>query len=297
MTLTDMKHCTRYRNKPYKSHLDSRCFGWKRARVFCCYWLALILGCFYSLSVTATELPSSPMRHGALGLTNLATIENNQVVGGFKFDLLETLGQRLGIEVNHSACPFQRCLRSMSDGNLDVMVFIAVTPQRSNYLKYIQVWKIPRSIPFYVRKGEEHRLQNYEDLHQLHVGIVNGYAYFSRFDNDSDIRKSRVMREQQLPKMLQAGRIDAYIAFDIKQQELQQDYPNITPAPFNHAFSDTALLAIGHKSPYVKLMPQLEQTALEMIHEGTMDKLWQKHFSSQMPYPAHLRNTKAPLQK
>lgn len=262
--------------------------------VFCCYCLALILGWCSSLSVAATELPSSPMRHGALGLTNLATIENNQVVGGFKYDLLETLGQRLGIEVKHSACPFQRCLRSMSDGNLDVMVFIAVTPQRSNYLRYIQVWQIPRSIPFYVRKGEEHRLKRYEDLHQLHVGIVNGYAYFSRFDNDSTIRKSRVMREQQLPRMLQAGRIDAYIAFDIKQQELLKNYPDITPAPFNHAFSDTALLAIGHKSPYLKLMPQLEQTALELIREGTMDKLWQKHFSSQMPYPAHLKNTPAP---
>ncbi len=285
MTLTDMTHCTQDKNNP-----DTRYPEWKHAGVSCRYWLTLILGWCCSLSVTATELPSSPIRHGALGLTNLATVENNQVVGGFKYDLLETLGQRLGIEVKHSACSFQRCLRSMSDGSLDVMVFIAVTPQRSNYLKYIQVWQIPRSIPFYVRKGEEHRLQNYEDLHQLHVGIVNGYAYFSRFDNDPDIRKSQVMREQQLPKMLQAGRIDAYIAFDIKQQELLKLYPNISPAPFNHAFSDTALLAIGHKSPYVKLIPQLEQTALELIHDGTMDKLWQKHFSSQMPYPAHLRN-------
>ncbi len=290
MTLTDMTH-NRLISISDSINLLIKC---KRTAVMCCYWLLLSLGGISAPSISATELP--PMRHGALGLTNLATIENDQIVGGFKYDLLETLGQRLGIDVKHSACPFQRCLRSMSDGNLDIMVFIAVTPQRSQFLNYIQVWKIPRSIPFYVRKGEQHRLQKYEDLHQLHVGIVNGYAYFSRFDNDPAIRKSRVMREQQLPKMLRAGRIDAYIAFDIKQQELLQDYPNITPAPFNHAFSDTALLAISHKSPYLKLMPQLEQAALEMIREGTMDALWQKHFSSQMPYPAHLRNIPAPPQ-
>jgi polar amino acid transport system substrate-binding protein len=294
MTLTDMKHRTQYKNKLYRDNQDAIPFERKHTRVTCCDWLLLILGWVSSLSVTATELPSAPMRHGALGLTNLATIENNQVVGGFKYDFLENLGQRLGIKIKHSACPFQRCLRSMSDGNLDVMVFIGVTPERSNYLKYIQIWQIPRSIPFYVRKGEEHRLQRYEDLHQLHIGIVNGYAYFSRFDNDAGIRKSRVMREQQLVKMLQAGRIDAYIAFDIKQQELMEKHPNIIPAPFNHAFSDTALLAISHKSPYLKLMPQLEQAALELIREGTMDTLWQKHFDSQMPYPAHLRNSAAP---
>lgn len=258
----------------------------------------LLFGMFSGLASTSSgaqdthATPSQPMRHGALGLANLATIKNNVVVGGFKYDFLEALGKRLGITLTHQACPFQRCLRSMSDGQLDVMMFIAVTPERSRYLKYIQVWEIPVKMPFYVRKGEESRLHKYTDLHQLHVGVVNGYAYFSRFDNDSAIQKSKVMREEQLPKMLQAGRIDAFVAFGQDPQQLLADYQGITPAPFSHAYSDTALMAIGHTSAFVDMMPHLEQATLEMIQDGTMDRLWNKHFSHQMPYPPHLKQAR-----
>ncbi|BFM18259.1 hypothetical protein R50073_44420 [Maricurvus nonylphenolicus] len=253
-----------------------------------------IISGFIPTLCSAQDQPSQPpasqvMRHGALGLANLATIENNKVIGGFKYDFLEALGKRLGISLTHQACPFQRCLRSMSDGQLDIMMFIAVTPERSRYLKYIQIWEIPVKMPFYVRKGEEDRLREYTDLHQLHVGVVNGYAYFSRFDNDSAIQKSKVMREEQLPKMLQAGRIDAFVAFGQEHQKLLATYPGLVPAPFSHAYSDTALIAIGHTSPFVALMPEMEQIALEMIQDGTMDKLWHKHFKHQMPYPSHLR--------
>jgi polar amino acid transport system substrate-binding protein len=238
---------------------------------------------------------SLSLKHGSLGLEQLSIVKDGEVIGGFKYEFLETVAERLGWNIEHHYCPFQRCLRSMADGSLDVMVFIALNQQRSQYLDFVQIWQIPRKIPFYIIKGQEHRLQRYEDLFQLRVGVVNGYAYFKAFDNDSRIHKSIVLKEHQLPKMLMAGRIDTYIGFNQRQDRLLSRYPQLTIAPFAHGFSDTALLAISKKSPLAKHLKQLEAAALAMIKDGTMDKIWSKYLGDNpMPYPAHLAPDKTP---
>ena len=233
--------------------------------------------------------PSLHLRHGSLGLQQLSIVEDGKVIGGFKYEFLEALAERLGWTMEHSYCPFQRCLRSMADGSLDIMVFIAVTQQRSQYLDFVQVWPIPRKIPFYMLKGQTHRLQSYEDLHNLRIGVVNGYAYFTRFDHDSQIRKSAVLKESQLPKMLIAGRIDAYIGFSVSRDLLMQQYPQLAVAPFAQGFTDTALLAISQKSPLANRADELEAAALSLIKDGTLDQLWQKFFDDDvLQYPRHL---------
>lgn len=240
-------------------------------------------------TIDLTSNTSLSLRHGSLGLEQLSIVEDGKVIGGFKYEFLETIAERLGWSIDHSYCPFQRCLRSMADGSLDIMVFIAINSQRSQYLDFVQIWQIPRKIPFFVLKGQEHRLQRYEDLFQLRVGVVNGYAYFKIFDNDSRIHKSIVLRESQLPKMLMAGRIDTYIGFNQRQDRLLQRYPQLTTAPFAHGFSDTALLAISKKSPLAEHLEELEEAALSIIQDGTIDELWAKYFGeNKLPYPAHL---------
>ncbi|MGH1371226.1 MAG: substrate-binding periplasmic protein [Cellvibrionaceae bacterium] len=229
------------------------------------------------------------VKHGVLGLGQLSIVKDGKVLGGLKVELLDAIAERLGWQVDHSYCPFQRCLRSMAGGELDIMVFIAVNDSRSQYLDYIQVWSIPRKMPFYMLEGQEHRLQNYQDLYQLRVGVVNGYSYFKRFDEDTQIEKVVVQNEKQLPRMIIAGRIDTYIAFDQRREQLLLQYPQLIAPPFNHAFSDTALLAISKSSPLAQHSKELEIAALSVIKDGTMAALWKKFLGEdQPPYPSHL---------
>ncbi len=229
------------------------------------------------------------LRHGLLGLGQLSIVKEGKVVGGLKVELLDAIAQRLDWSVEHHYCPFQRCLRSMQSGDLDIMVFIAVNEARSEYLDYVQIWSIPRKMPFYMLDGQQHRLKRYEDLYQLRVGVVNGYAYFNRFDKDTKIEKIVVQSERQLPRMVLAGRIDTYIGFDQRQERLLQQYPQLTMPSFNHAFSDTALLAISKNSALALRANELEAAALSVIKDGTMAKLWAKFLGkNKPPYPAHL---------
>lgn len=257
-------------------------------------WLRLICAAVLLLSPLyyAAQISAAPLtlKHGSLGLNQLSIIKDGKVLGGLKAELLDEIAHRLGWKVEHSYCPFQRCLRSMEGGELDIMVFIAVNEERREYLDFVQIWSIPRKIPFYMLDGQQHRLQRFEDLHQLRVGVVNGYAYFRRFDKDPMINKVVVQHERQLPKMIMAGRIDAYIAFNQRREDLLQQYPQLVSPPFSHGFSDTALLAISKHSPLALRAEELERATLAVIKDGTMARLWKKFLGDNPPpYPPHLR--------
>lgn len=236
-------------------------------------------------SLASTDQPDRPLTltHGAIGLDKLSNLRNGEVIGGFKYDLIEEMGRRLNLPTNHVVCPFQRCLRDMKSGIVNIMVFIAVTPSRSHYLDFLHPWPVPYTIPFHVRLGEEDRLQRYEDFYKLNVGVVNGYSYFDRFDNDERIQKTVVLKEAQLPKMLSANRIDAYVGFNIGKENLEQEYPEITTAPYTHKFSETALLAISKGSSLRNHLPDLNKVVQDMIDDGTMDEFWHNNFQGYSP--------------
>lgn len=43
-----------------------------------------------------------------------------------------------------------------------------------------------------VRQEDRQRLNNYDDLKTMRIGVVNGYAYFPRFDKDTQLDKIQV---------------------------------------------------------------------------------------------------------
>lgn len=258
------------------------------------FWPRLICAAVLLISplycAAQNNAASLTLKHGSLGLDQLSIIKDGKVLGGLKAELLDEIADRLGWKVEHSYCPFQRCLRSMQSGDLDIMVFIAVNEERREYLDFVQIWSIPRKIPFYMMDGQQHRLQRFEDLYQLRVGVVNGFAYFKRFDTDPMIKKVVVQHERQLPRMIIAGRIDAYIAFDQRRESLLQQHPQLVSPPFSHGFSDTALFAISKHSPLALRADELERAALSVIKDGTMARLWTKFLGDNPPpYPPHLR--------
>lgn len=243
----------------------------------------LIWGSAPAWAGTTTVSNPQTLSHGAIGLDKLTNLKNGEVVSGFKYDVIEEIGRRLNWPTQHVVCPFQRCLRNMKNGVINIMMFIAVTPARSHYLDFLHIWPVPYTIPFYVRRGDEHRLQRYEDFYKLNVGVVNGYSYFEQFDNDERIQKTVVLKESQLPKMLSADRIDAYVGFNIGKENLVKEYPEITTAPYTHQFSETALLAVSKDSPLRSQLPELDRVVQDMIDDGTMDEFWHNNFQGYSP--------------
>lgn len=264
-------------------------------------WLAattlLMIGLFtpniYALENNNTQINTETFKHGAVQQSGIMEFHPNGIFSGFKYALVAELANRIGLDDKHQKCPFQRCLFSMANGSLDLMVFVSATSERNHYLDFIQVWPSSRVIPFYVRDTEQHRLTRYEDLSELRIGVVNGYAYFPRFDKDPSLQKITVTTELQLAHMLQANRIDTYIAFEPIETESNYRNQLIVKAPFEQKVESSALIAISKKSSLQKHLPAIEKEIVHMIKDGTLQTLWSQAFSGQdfpyplIPYPKH----------
>lgn len=259
---------------------------------------AFLMICFVTLNIDArenngTRVDTRAFKHGAVQQSGIMEFHPNGILSGFKYAFVAELANRIGWDDEHQKCPFQRCLFSMANGSLDLMVFVSATSERDHYLDFIQVWPSSRVIPFYMRDTEQHRLTRYEDLSNLRIGVVNGYAYFPQFDKDESLQKITVTTELQLAHMLQANRIDTYIAFDPIKGESNYRDQLIVKAPFEQKVESSALIAISKKSALHKYLPSIEKEIMHMIEDGTLQALWSQSFSGQdfpyplIPYPKH----------
>ncbi|MGH1371227.1 MAG: substrate-binding periplasmic protein [Cellvibrionaceae bacterium] len=254
----------------------------------CACLQALILGLilFAALVPSSNANSSQTFVHGAVQQAGFMDFESDGEISGFKHALVGELARRLNWQDAHQKCPFQRCLFSMANGSLDMMVFVSATQERFDYLDFIQVWPSTRKIPFYVRDGEQKRLTRYDDLSGLRIGVVNGYAYFPRFDKDNSLKKITVTTERQLTHMLQANRIDTYIAFDAIHFDQHSERKKVVKAPFEKTVESSALIAISKKSPLENILPQIEREIISMIDDGSLMDLWSRSFPhKQFPYP------------
>ncbi len=271
------------------THLNQACRLW-------------VIGYFIlMLSLAAQADENLTIVHGATPQAKMMEFHENGTASGFKSLLIEELARRLNWKVHHQQCPFQRCLFSMRKGQYDLMVFVSAIPERTDYLNFIQVWPNTRVIPFFVREEDQQQLKSYEDLADMRIGVVNGYAYFPRFDKDAQLNKIQVSSEQQLARMLLAGRIDTYIAFEDRpqlsrqqlskqqpsnQQQLTQPSRNIIKADYSEKVSSSALIAVSKFSPLSNELAAIEKEIITMVTDGSLLQFWQRSNPKQsFPYP------------
>lgn len=50
------------------------------------------------------------------------------------------------------------------------------------------------------------------------------------------------------------------------------------------------MMAFSKRSPYVNMIQQINNTILDMLHDGTLDNIWSNYHPNQkMPVPEYLR--------
>ena len=189
----------------------------------------------------------------------------------FKVALVDILAEQMGYHSSHLLCPAERCLAMLRSGAADIMVLGAITPERSKYLEFIGVLpETPVRSIYYVLKGREHSITTHADLAGLRIGAVKGYFYHDDFHSSPQITRLMVPQEEQLPKMLISGRIDAFISYTPSNDQiirLTERYPQLAQASFRHPPLQSALLLISRNttkhSILAKTLPPILQSLVE----------------------------------
>lgn len=244
----------------------------------------LLLGVFFHTCANAEVV------HGNRFMGSSTDNARDKAMGMVTRAFARELMRRIDVPLKEVNCPFVRCITSLFDGSVDFVFLLSVLDERREGMSFVQVWPGDIKVIFMVPSGNALRIQSYEDLLDKRVGVVRGYAYFSRFDNDQRIDREVVVAPQQLPKLLKAERIDVFATYGHLEKDIIARYTGIESASYSGNYGELGFLAVSKKSPLHDRLPELDRAVLAMIKDGTLDTVLKTFLPGErLPYPPELR--------
>jgi len=181
-------------------------------------WLGALLSALMAVSVFAAgaELEERVPAELVLGVENSwapYAYENGQ---GISVDIVRAAYSAVGRSVTFRSRPYARVLMEVESGALDGG--FNVTRQASTERRFIF-----GATPILIANGSYYfppnRVMDFKGLREVPVGtrlgLIIDYEYGDDYENYRDrFYESRVGRQQQIVRMLMAGRIDVAVMFD-----------------------------------------------------------------------------------
>jgi len=204
--------------------------------------------------------------------------------GGAYTEIVRELARRLGQPLQIIDCPLKRCLKLLEMGEADIGIGLRQTPERQQYLHYLATpyRRTSADRVFLLRHGDKRRVERYEDLAGLRIGVTGGSEYFTRFNEDATLLKDVGPNNESSLRKLLLGRVDAVILpedqalallarLGVQQQvELARlRVPEPTPRS----------IAISRRSPQLSRLAALEQAMRGMREDGALAAIYDRHYN------------------
>lgn len=203
--------------------------------------------------------------------------------GGFdgaSIELLRLVAPK-GVALKPVVVPWKRALAMAKSGEIDLIVSLRVTPERSEFLRFTQHRAFPNPIVAFVRRDRAFELRSWADLKGRQGGISQGDTFGGGFDEymarELRVEEARGM-EQNFHK-LAAGRIDYFVtgkhlgeAFASRHAEGRDNIslsPPLTDMGIHFGFS--------RLSPCADLAEQVSARLKELEARGVSAKLIKKY--------------------
>jgi polar amino acid transport system substrate-binding protein len=186
-----------------------------------------------------------------------------------------------GVSLKPALYPWKRSMHLAAKGEIDLLVSIRITPERSKYLDFTSHRAFPNPIVIFTRKGNMTGYQNWKDLAKLRGGVSVGDTFGGGFDEyrrkELSVEEAPSMRENF--RKLDSGRIDyfitslyagqAYLAKNPPQHEIVHLDPPISNQNIHFGFSK--------KSACAPLVEYMSARLSELDAKGVPKKLLEKY--------------------
>lgn len=202
---------------------------------------------------------------------------------GIVAHIINKVSEKLDITLEMRLAPFARRLSWMESGAIDIMGGLLLRPEREAYIYFVSPPYVQENRKvFYVRKGDEDRINEYEDLYGLIIGTKIQSTYFPRFDQDQRLNKEAVGNVNQNFKKLLANHIDAVIYSDrsgyAKLMEMGIT-DQVGMAHYAYAEDNPVYIGISRRSPLMVDKARIEAIVRRMVESGEMDLIIHNHYS------------------
>lgn len=202
---------------------------------------------------------------------------------GLDIDVLNEISRRSGLQFDIQRAPWARGLADLQQGRADLMIGLAKTPEREQYIHYLPTAYYACSPRFYTAAAEAEQIASYADLHDRVIGYVHESVYFQPFDSDKTLLKRGVNNEQQLLQMLLRGRLGAVIGTDcqVDFELLQPQYAGvIAKARFNPQTDTELYIGFSRQRALSEEQALIAKALQRMLAEGWIKRMAQ-HYQAQ----------------
>ena len=154
-----------------------------------------------------------------------------QQLRGLDIELLNAIFQRAGYQAKFSEMPWARVLHELEFGTVQLAMSANITAERQQYARFSHPYR-EEETAIVIRRQDAERWHGITTLEQLintpdfHIGVLKGFDYGNTFRQlmarpELQPRLQMRLRQEQLLKMLQGGRIQGFILDPHGLQEWQ----------------------------------------------------------------------------
>lgn len=197
---------------------------------------------------------------------------------GIYFDVIKEAAKRAGIKITFKDVPFKRALKSMEQGQQDIMAGPNRTAEREAYMHYIDAPMAAEPKVFYTH-AIANDIENFNDLEGYVIGVLRGAKYFPEFDEDDTLQRKPFNDYISAFRVLEKHRIDVVIT-----PEMQGDYllsQHFAKAPLKKASFKSAgrlsYMTISRQSSLFSKRDHLERVLQAIIGDGTYHKILERY--------------------
>ncbi|GAB6054384.1 hypothetical protein JCM17960_32040 [Magnetospira thiophila] len=229
-----------------------------------------------SLALAADKLLHADFRHRPPEMI----VEGEQISGPLK-EILEQAAALNGYDVQWRVVPFSQSLEGLRDGTVDIVPRTIRRTDRESFVDFAGPLDMQKKeIVFLVHKGEEGKIQSFEDLHSLKVGVKPKTAYFDRFDRDEAIEKLSLDGDFEMVRAFIDGRVDTVATLDrppLESALVGLGFADYSFATYRHTLTIGNYYGVSKKTAHPGLFAALDQTLNEMVSDGLVNEIYRKY--------------------
>lgn len=203
------------------------------------------------------------------------------LINGLHSKYLRNIAQHMDMEVEITPMPFARRIRALRSGEIDIMVGMRHEKDEQDEIVYIYPSYETLRHTFFVLKKKLPRLQSFEDLKTLNIGVTIHALYFDRFNQQADLAMVSTESLDQKIELLLKGRIDTFIHFEestlpkLRKMGLSDV---VVFADYQPTECNKYHLTVSQNSPMIKKISLFEMAVKKALENDEFTRIRQAHY-------------------
>ncbi|MEI7432057.1 MAG: transporter substrate-binding domain-containing protein [Betaproteobacteria bacterium] len=206
--------------------------------------------------------------------------KNDSEYAGACVELLSLIAPK-GYVFRAVVTPWARAQEMVKRGEIDMLVNIRITPERSKWLDFSNNPTFPNPIVVFMRKDKVLPFKSWDELKPLQGGVTLGDAFGNGFDSymTNNLKVEVIQNMSGNFAKLNAGRIDYFVsgyymgmAF-LSHAEYRDQITALSPPISKNSIH----LGFSKLSPHRDVLPEIDRNLAKLGKDGTLNKILKSH--------------------